>query len=175
MITKQDSRLQVFGIQNDKALDPLNLFINKHLCNSLFNSIKIPSRVNINSKKCHKFLSWMCLAVSYQKFKEKDFDGEFSFSNIEAVKPLTDNEVFAVYPNPANDQLNVFFNSAVDSKVQLQARDLSGKVVVEEARTIQQGNNTITLEGLSLPSGVYFLQVVEGNTIRVAKFLIHKD
>ncbi|MCB0597588.1 MAG: T9SS type A sorting domain-containing protein, partial [Phaeodactylibacter sp.] len=81
----------------------------------------------------------------------------------------------SVYPNPANDQLNVFFNSAVDSKVQLQARDLSGKVVVEEARTIQQGNNTITLEGLSLPSGVYFLQVVEGNTIRVAKFLIHKD
>ncbi|MCB9035925.1 MAG: metallophosphoesterase [Lewinellaceae bacterium] len=62
----------------------------------------------------------------------------------------------SVYPNPTNDQLNVFFNSAVDSKVQLQARDLSGKVVVEEARTIQQGNNTITLEGLSLPSGVYF-------------------
>ena len=80
-----------------------------------------------------------------------------------------------VHPNPATNRLNVSFNSTVSGTVYLQSRDLNGRMVLQEKRAMEPGKNTIVLDDLSLPEGVYFLQVLAGNEVQSAKFLIIKD
>ena len=80
-----------------------------------------------------------------------------------------------VHPNPATNKLNVSFSSKIEGIVQIQARDLNGKTVLKATREVAQGDNIITLQGLSLPDGIYFLQLFTNNTIQSAKFIIQTD
>ncbi len=90
-------------------------------------------------------------------------------ANNEVISPIR------VHPNPANTKLMVTFNSMLEGEVRIQARNMSGQVVLIETRKIEQGRNTIALEGLSLPGGLYFLQLFAENTAQSAKFIIQKD
>ncbi len=80
-----------------------------------------------------------------------------------------------VYPNPANSELIVDFNSKIDGQVQLQARNLSGQVILTKRRRAGQGHNTVSLKGLSLPNGIYFLQVFLDGKMKSAKFIIQHE
>ncbi|MCB9350376.1 MAG: metallophosphoesterase [Lewinellaceae bacterium] len=79
-----------------------------------------------------------------------------------------------VHPNPAGQKLNISFSSKLDGYVQLQARGLSGRIVLNEKRTVSRGENTIVLEELSLPDGIYFLQLFAEGAVQSAKFVISK-
>ena len=81
----------------------------------------------------------------------------------------------SVHPNPASSKLNVTFSSTVDGPVTLQARDLNGRVVLQDVRELKRGNNIIVLEELSLPSGIYFLQLSTNDATQSAKFVIAQD
>ncbi|MCB0559518.1 MAG: T9SS type A sorting domain-containing protein, partial [Phaeodactylibacter sp.] len=80
-----------------------------------------------------------------------------------------------VHPNPATNKLNISFSSKIKGTVQIQARDLNGKVVLQATREVEQGDQAISLEGLSLPVGIYFLQLFMNNTMQSAKFIIQAD
>ena len=81
----------------------------------------------------------------------------------------------SIHPNPANDQLMVTFTSMMEGKVQIQARSLNGQVVINRMQEIGKGKNTIMLDGLSLPDGLYFLQIFTSDALQSAKFIIQKD
>ena len=81
----------------------------------------------------------------------------------------------SIYPNPANDQLMITFTSITEGRVQIQARSLNGQVVINRTREIGKGENTIMLDGLSLPDGLYFLQLFTGDALQSAKFIIQKN
>jgi len=89
--------------------------------------------------------------------------------------PLDGISPISVHPNPAIDKLLVTFASAAGGQAQLQARSLNGSVVLSDVREIDPGKNAITLEKLSLPSGIYFLQVFAGGAVQSAKFVIQRD
>ncbi|MCB0597590.1 MAG: T9SS type A sorting domain-containing protein, partial [Phaeodactylibacter sp.] len=80
-----------------------------------------------------------------------------------------------VHPNPATNKLNVSFISTIDGAVQIAARDLHGRVVLQDKREVEKGENNILLKDLSLPSGIYFLQVFTDDTVQSAKFIISKN
>ncbi len=81
----------------------------------------------------------------------------------------------ALHPNPASNKLTVAFSSSAEGQMRVQARNLNGQIVLHEIREIRQGHNAITLEGLSLPDGIYFLQAFIEDTVQSAKFVIQKD
>jgi len=86
-----------------------------------------------------------------------------------AIGPLS------IYPNPSRDKLFVSFSSEVEGQALVQARGLSGNVVLMESMEINQGENTVTLDGLPLPNGMYILQLVVGSSVQSARFVILRD
>ncbi|MCB9350367.1 MAG: T9SS type A sorting domain-containing protein [Lewinellaceae bacterium] len=87
----------------------------------------------------------------------------------EAIGPIR------IHPNPASSQLFISFTSMQEGEVQILARGLSGKVVLSGKREVNKGENTLILEALSLPSGIYFLQLGTERSVGTVKFVIQKD
>jgi len=83
------------------------------------------------------------------------------------VGELTSND-FNVYPNPANDVINVSLNGEMDATIEVS--DLSGKVVSTSKATGM--NTTISTNGLS--NGMYVVAVKTANAIGSQKIVIRK-
>ncbi|MCB0579235.1 MAG: T9SS type A sorting domain-containing protein, partial [Phaeodactylibacter sp.] len=81
-------------------------------------------------------------------------------------------ENLSVYPNPATDRLTAAFTSAAEGPARIQAVDMNGKAVLVQERDIHKGENAISLESLSLPEGIYVLQVISGSSVQSVKFII---
>ncbi|MCB0588225.1 MAG: T9SS type A sorting domain-containing protein, partial [Phaeodactylibacter sp.] len=81
----------------------------------------------------------------------------------------------SVYPNPATDRLWARFTSDIDGKAYVMAKDMSGKSVMMQVRAIHQGENTILLDELHLPAGVYALQIFSGSSVQATKFVVLKE
>jgi hypothetical protein len=86
-----------------------------------------------------------------------------------SVPDLTIPQMF-IYPNPARDYLTVHFANINPTNVTL--RDLLG---VEIARIKSESNSNSVIFDLSaynLPTGIYFIQATDGNSIVYARFLV---
>ena len=88
--------------------------------------------------------------------------------------PETTIGLLSVHPNPARDWLSISFTSTLEGPVQVRARELSGKAIFNDVRMGHQGENTIRLDGLALPNGIYFLQLIMDGSAISAKFVIQK-
>ncbi|MCB9350364.1 MAG: metallophosphoesterase [Lewinellaceae bacterium] len=85
------------------------------------------------------------------------------------LSPLT------IHPNPAHQRIMVSFSSTVEGQAQVQIRSLNGGIVFNSLRNVQSGKNTLRLEDLSLPGGMYFLQLYVGQSMQSSKFVIMKQ
>lgn len=95
-------------------------------------------------------------------------NGNNRFDNIKFVAEdgLNTNDfqqnVFSMYPNPAKDIVNITTNSNLEMVVNVY--DILGK------RVISQTNNTLDVSRLK--SGVYMVQVTQGNNTSVQKLIV---
>lgn len=92
--------------------------------------------------------------LNYYRIKQTDFDGKFSYSNIQVVK----HDLFSkieVYPNPANSEIYV----STPTSSTLEIVNSLGSVL--ERVQIMEGTNTIKLDGIS--DGILFLSVGNQN------------
>ena len=81
---------------------------------------------------------------------------------------FADEAEVTAYPNPFNTELHVFIQAAKPEPISITVYDLSGRVV--ENVTDAETNTEITL-GSSLASGMYLLQVKDGNTKKMLKIV----
>jgi Secretion system C-terminal sorting domain len=77
---------------------------------------------------------------------------------------------FKVYPNPTKTNLNVSFNSETSNDVIAQLYDIAGKSVYKNK--IQANSLQANLELPNLESGVYFLNVIDGNKNNTQRIVI---
>jgi hypothetical protein len=80
----------------------------------------------------------------------------------------TINNSFNVYPNPASDLINISFNEAVNGTVSI--INIAGKEVL--STTVNGAQTSISTSSLS--SGVYYVQVNNGNSTQVDKIVVKK-
>jgi hypothetical protein len=66
-----------------------------------------------------------------------------------------------VFPNPANDRLNVALSSAANAVVSI--KDMTGRVVLQQA---SNRSSMLTLDVQSLPTGTYIAEISSENEIR---------
>jgi hypothetical protein len=68
-----------------------------------------------------------------------------------------------VYPNPAQNEIRVTFNSTAGSEAIIYITDLSGRTITSE--TVQAGSNGINakLNISGLAAGLYIIQLQQGN------------
>jgi hypothetical protein len=72
------------------------------------------------------------------------------------------------YPNPTNGYFTITFNNLSSITSQLQITDLTGRIMHEQTIT-NQNSETINL---SLPAGIYFVQVRDGEKVDTQKLIV---
>lgn len=83
-------------------------------------------------------------------------------------------EGFAMWPNPANEQLTVAVPLEADSDVQLIIFDAAGKAAIQQNRLLVKGDNQFDLKLGALANGVYFVQVRNGEQLFTRKLVVQK-
>ena len=81
-----------------------------------------------------------------------------------------ENKELLIYPNPANDFLNIIIPDCDDCIGKFIIFDISGKEVYSE--NLNQNSNQISLSEMN--SGIYIVKVITNNEIIVKKILINK-
>ena len=104
----------------------------------------------------------------YYRLKSVDNNGSYAYSEIESivVKP-TNNIVTGVYPNPAKseDVLNVNYIATKSGLINYQVLNTVGQKVNFGSVQVSEGNNKISLKLNNLKAGIYYLIVLNNNSI----------
>ena len=98
---------------------------------------------------------------TYYRIKQKDNDGNTSYSEIRIVSGSKKQAQLLVYPVPTSDEFSVQ-TQGVDTDV-LQVYDASGKLVKEEFIS-----DKVIVKINGLPKGVYYIKLVESRLVQKA-------
>jgi hypothetical protein len=78
-----------------------------------------------------------------------------------------------VYPNPAEEVINISLSSEIEGMMNMQIIDLNGKVVLSRNEmNISGGNNTYQIPVNALAAGIYTLRLIAANGVAVQKLVI---
>jgi hypothetical protein len=80
-----------------------------------------------------------------------------------------DESGFMIYPNPANDRINIEFNRSGSGSLLVRIMNLQGKIIREFP---VNGMNKTGLDVSDLMNGIYFVQVLCRQSVKTGKFLI---
>lgn len=84
-----------------------------------------------------------------------------------------ENEVLAVYPNPADNFISVALNGFTSSEINLQIIDMTGKVIF--SKIISNSISEIISEDINvsdISAGIYFITAFDGKTTKTDKLVI---
>jgi Secretion system C-terminal sorting domain/Reeler domain len=88
-----------------------------------------------------------------------------------SVNELATTVEMSVSPNPTSESVVLSLSSKKSKNIHVRMTDISGRTVISEKKTIQEGENTIKLDVSNLVTGVYMIQVVENQDIISKKIL----
>ena len=96
---------------------------------------------------------------------------EYTEGNINAQK-LNNSSELILYPNPAQDLIQVNFFNEENSIVEISMIDLLGKVIESKSVDATEGFNTTEMNTSSLQNGIYLLRVVQDGDVQIRKFIV---
>lgn len=103
--------------------------------------------------------------TSYYRLKQTDFDGQFTYSNVEMVKQSIGSSDFTIYPNPATDRVSVQATLIGNDPYRLNLINAEGKVLFSQ-EGIADGD-LLQLNTGTFQRGIYFIELSgEGNPVR---------
>jgi|AntRauMFilla1563_2_1112583.scaffolds.fasta_scaffold01319_5 hypothetical protein len=87
----------------------------------------------------------------------------------------TSNKLLEAYPNPFNPTTNISFSLGSSSQVLVQVYNITGQKVATLAnKTYGKGSYTLQFGALNLPTGIYIVRAVLGNTVHTSKITLIK-
>ena len=114
---------------------------------------------NSNSIRKYQFIDqYVSGDVSHYRIKQIDYSGKYDYTPIITIFHKTEKD-FSVYPNPAQNVLNISFNSALKSKrdVFVSIYGLDGQLIKEYEAPNRASTISIATNGLS--NGLYYVKV----------------
>ncbi|NRB50551.1 MAG: T9SS type A sorting domain-containing protein [Saprospiraceae bacterium] len=112
--------------------------------------------------------------TAYFRLKQTDFDGTFTYSEIESVEFATaESEAFEVnvYPNPATEYVMIQ-GLAADAAPQIMLINMQGQNI--KVVSTDQGQNTRVDIPTNLPAGTYGLVIQNGGMVQTQQLVIQK-
>ena len=99
--------------------------------------------------------------VSYYRLKQTDFDGKYSYSNIETVnfKSPKGLELVNTYHSFESNALTVKLNCGDNDAIHFELYDMTGKLLHQSLETLNGKNQTVMLSTTQISSGIYLLKV----------------
>ncbi len=94
--------------------------------------------------------SFGCAIMSQQYYANYSSMQEFSNSGFYDL---------LVYPNPANDIVNISFTGSQNDNLSITVSDIIGKQLISLTENISQGSNIYTLNISDLPAGMYMISL----------------
>lgn len=104
--------------------------------------------------------------LSYYRLKNTDFNGKEYFSPIRTVSFDKNNSQIKVYPNPAVSTIVVESGDEITS---IKLMSSGGQIIPVP---ILGNNSSRVLNVSTLPSGIYFIQITEGNNTEIKTVII---
>ncbi|MBQ4475192.1 MAG: T9SS type A sorting domain-containing protein, partial [Bacteroidales bacterium] len=93
-----------------------------------------------------------------------------SKSTTDVVEENAEPLAIYVYPNPADNELNILFNSLPEGRTTIEFHDVAGRLMMSQEITSTNARIDIS----SLPQGVYMCRIVNGDNI-IARDRIVKE
>ncbi len=107
----------------------------------------------------------------YYRLKMLDLDGSIAYSDIRTTRINQGITSIALLPNPSRSNTTLLLDSQHSGDANIEIRDISGKVLMNQTTFVQDGSNSFGLETQNLPQGIYFVRIQVGNTMEVTKFI----
>lgn len=120
----------------------------------------VPGGGNSNSQINYEFYDNAPYSgISYYQLKQTDFDGTSFLSNIVPIyrKPSS---IINIYPNPAENELQVYIGSAINSSTTVEVINNIGQKVINNNYNIEMGNTTLIINVSSLTTGIYNIRAI---------------
>ncbi len=121
-----------------------------------------------NSTSCYN----LTVTLSATSFRT-DGSSDGNTEEIE-IPVLFENAGFGLFPNPAKDMVTIEVPVEGESDVQVSIMDATGRVAIQENRTMAKGNNQVQVGLGQLSTGIYMVQVRNGETVNTRKLVINK-
>ena len=102
--------------------------------------------------------------VVYYRLKQKDIDGQFTYSRIVALSIDNSGSIVLLYPNPVFNQANVTITINKAEKIQSRIVDNTGRVVKQQQWNLIAGSSSLSVDVSLLAKGMYYLEL-KGETI----------
>lgn len=100
------------------------------------------------------------------------YEGPESDNVVVGLDELTSVNGAMVYPNPAENELNVKFNALTNQAMVVVITDITGKVVQTYNVNAVQGDNLVYVSTEQLASGAYFVNLTEGTASITLPFVV---
>lgn len=116
--------------------------------------------------------------LNYYRLKQTDYNGQYKYSNTIVVEYDESNslKVLNLYPIPTNNFFSIDVYSPSKRTISLFMLDITGRVVYEEKKYINEGNTTININIIDLSNGIYSLKVMDSKgLIQNCKVVKQKD
>ncbi len=96
--------------------------------------------------------------INYYRLKQTDYNGNFSYSHIEAIK-IQDGNI-RLYPNPVTDHLYIATNGFENGETKYSIFNLNGKEVINGIIELHDNLAVLQVNEIqSLPPGSYFVKI----------------
>ena len=101
-------------------------------------------------------------ATAYYRLQSVDFDGQESLStSVILVRKGQFSGITGVFPSPAKADVTVQFTTLQETKITVQMRDMTGRLVLSQIADAVQGANEWPLPANGLPAGVYAVTITD--------------
>ena len=188
VVDEMSSNLDVNSYQFISASHNCQIIRNGNTTTYKFMGIMLPDSTN-NEPESHGFVTYKLNALSSLNIGDQIIDYAniyFDFNApvltedavITVVGPtaagsiLNNNQVY-VYPNPAEEFVNVNVQAQADGNVAINITDATGKVCLQQQRTLKAGYNKLLINTAELSQGIYFVQTTTNDgVVKTAKLSI---
>ncbi|WP_430405799.1 M43 family zinc metalloprotease [Fluviicola sp.] len=76
-----------------------------------------------------------------------------------------------LFPNPADNEVQISFSSQIANEINFYVTDLSGKRIQQHQINATEGNNLVYIATENLSAGTYLIQMVDGTSQRTLTFV----
>ena len=155
------------------TVDPISkVYIQSSKDGIYFQTIAMLDLVAMAENNIYTYQDYTPFYTTYYRLKFEEPNAPISYSNVQVVMHMPKNldNTIQIYPNPAQQHLNIFWEREYGNDFNYKVIDNLGRVVLEGILSGDKLQNTIAIEQLS--NGIYFLQIPMQNAPNITtKFI----
>ncbi|MEL6834256.1 MAG: M6 family metalloprotease domain-containing protein [Bacteroidota bacterium] len=134
---------------------------------------QLPAAGNSDQEVKYQWMDHRPFPMSFYRIKTIDFDGSFDYTPIISLeRKQTEFQLSAVYPIPAQTNIQTEWYSPESSQVEWTIRSSSGQVILNGQIPLSSGRTRQSIDVSALPSGVYWLQYQQDDRLEVKRIVV---